>query len=267
MRRSADQSDLITRTIAILRIFAEGGRIVSIKELAEQLDLPPSSVHRVLDRLVKLQIVQRAPNRRYRVGVEYFRLGSLVNRKLRILECAKPVIAEIAQHSGETCQVVLYQPNYTQMTVAARIEPPNALHNGVRMYRRLPLAWGAIGRAMLAWLDEDAVDEALRISTPAPLTRELPPKLSKIRSQLDEIRHSGYAVSSGQLFSHEAIGIAAAFFDAADEIAGCLCVVAPKNRCGPAATSALAADLIAHSSRLSRVLGSSCAGTNGDHVS
>jgi DNA-binding IclR family transcriptional regulator len=256
MKRSVDQSDLITRTVAILRIFAEGGRVISIKEIADELALPPSSVHRVLDRLVKLQVVQRAPNRRYRVGVEYFRLGTLVNRKLGILERAKPIMVEMAEQSQETCQVVLYQPNYRQMTVAARIEPPNALHNGVRMYRRMPLAWGAIGRAMLAWLDEDMVDEALRISTPSPVTHAPAPKANRIRSQLSEIRESGYASASGELFSHEAVGIAAPFFDADDDIAGCLCVVAPKDRCGSAQTSALASDLISHSRRLSRILGS-----------
>jgi DNA-binding IclR family transcriptional regulator len=256
MKRSGDHSDVITRTIAILRIFAEGSRVISIKEVADELGLPPSSVHRVLDRLVKLQIVQRAPNRRYRVGVEYFRLGTLVNRKLRVLERAKPVMADLAEHSQETCQVVLYQPSYRQMTVAARIEPPNALHNEVQMYRRLPLAWGAIGRAVMAYLDEDVVQEALRISTPSPVTHEPPPKAKNIRSLLSEVRESGYAVVSGELLSPEAVGIAAPYFDLDGEVVGSLCVVVPKKRCGPAAESELAASLVAHSRRLSRVLGS-----------
>lgn len=256
MKRSHDQTDVITRTIAILRIFAEGSRVISIKEVAEELGLPPSSVHRVLDRLVKLQIIQRAPNRRYRVGVEYFRLGTLVNRKLRVLERAKPVMADLAEHSHETCQVVLYQPSYHQMTVVARVEPPNALHNEVQMYRRLPLAWGAIGRALMACLDEEVVQEALRISTPSPVTHEPPPKARNIRALLGEVRDSGYAVVSGELFSHEAVGIAAPFFDAGGDVAGSLCIVIPKARCSPAAESELAGSLVAHSRRLSRVLGS-----------
>ena len=255
MRRSHDQTDVITRTIAILRIFAEGSRVISIKDVADGLGLPPSSVHRILDRLVRLQIVQRAPNRRYRVGVEYFRLGTLVNRKLRVLERAKPIMADLAEHSQETCQVVLYQPSYYQMTVVARIEPPNALHNEVQMYRRLPLAWGAIGRALLACLNEEVVQEALRISTPSPVTHKPPPKAKNIRALLSEVRESGYAVASGELFSHEAVGIAAPFFDAGGDVAGSLCMVVPKRRCRPAAEAELAASLVAHSRRISRGLG------------
>jgi len=259
MRRSVDQSDLITRTVAVLRIFAEGARIISIKEIAEELRLPPSSVHRLLDRLCRLQIVQRAPNRRYRVGTEYFRIGSLVNRKLNILERAKPILAEVARNSRESSQIVLYQPRYRQVMVAARIEPPTAIHNGVQMYRRLPLAWGAIGHVVMAWLDDDTVSEALRISPPSPVTHELPPGPSRIRSQLEEVRQSGYATVSGQLFSSEAIGIAAPFFDADDEVAGCLCIVAPKRRYGSSGAAELAGDLVSYSKRLSRTLGSTLA--------
>jgi DNA-binding IclR family transcriptional regulator len=255
MKRSTDQSDLITRTVAVLRIIAEGSNIISIKEISDQLQLPPSSVHRLLDRLVKLQIVQRAPNRRYRVGVEYFRLGTLVNKKLKTLELAKPIMSELAQRTHETCQVVLYQPTYRQMTVAARIEPANALHNGVRMYRRLPLAWGAIGHVMLAWLDDYSLQDALRSSPPSPVTRARPPKPNEIKTLLKDIRQSGFAVASGELFSHEAIGIAAPFFDAEECVAGSLCAVAPKARCDNATTLLVADDLIAQARRLSRFLG------------
>jgi DNA-binding IclR family transcriptional regulator len=238
-----------------MRVFAEGDRVISIKDVADRLNLPPSSVHRLLNRLVKLQIIQRAPNRRYRVGTEYFRLGALVNRKLRVLELAKPLLSEIARRGNETCQVVLYQPHYRQMTIAARIEPPQALHNSVQMYERLPLAWGAIGRVMLAWLDTNTVREALRASPPSPLTNDLPPKADTLQPVLAEIRDVGYARGSGQLISHDAVGIAAPFFDAGGDIAGCFSIVAPKARCGRDEEAKVGEQLIGQAQRLSRMLG------------
>jgi DNA-binding IclR family transcriptional regulator len=253
--RANDSQGITARVIAVLRVFAEGETILTVKQIAERSMLPPPTAHRMLEHLLALGMVERAPQRRYRVGTEFFRIGSLVGQKMRLVQIARPVMQEIVRLCKETCGLSVYLPGKRQLTVAAKIDPPEPLRYRMTMLERQSPVWGAVGRAILAYLPPEEIDEILAEAPPCPFTGRLPPDAVSFRRTLDEVRLNGYAIARGELLSSETIAIAAPFFAAGGQVLGNLCVIAPRSRVALEAEPRIV-DIVTHQAgRLSALLG------------
>ena len=64
-----ERGSALSKALDVLRIIAESERAVGLAELAEQLELPRPTLHRVLQQLVEEQLILRAAQKdRYVVG-------------------------------------------------------------------------------------------------------------------------------------------------------------------------------------------------------
>jgi DNA-binding IclR family transcriptional regulator len=253
--RSNDSQGIAARVITVLRVFAEGETILSVKQIADRSKLPPATAHRMLEHLLALGIVERAPQRRYRVGAEFFRIGSLVGQKLRLVQVARPVMREIVRRCNETCGLSLYLPGKRQITLAAKTDPTEPLRYRMTMLERQSPVWGAVGRSILAYLSPDEIDEILAEAPPCPFTGRPPPDAESFHHALEDVRLKGYAVARGELLSSETIAVAAPFFAAGGQVLGNLCVVAPHSRVSAEAEPQIINTVLYQAGRLSGLLG------------
>jgi len=79
--RGRDRTDglgTVRRVLALLRLLAESDGGQSVKQIAETLALPSSTVHRLLGQLTDQGFAERELPRLYRAGREFSRLGGLV---------------------------------------------------------------------------------------------------------------------------------------------------------------------------------------------
>ena len=253
--RTNDGQGIAARVVAVLRVFAEGETILSVKQVAERSMLPPATAHRMLEHLLALGMVDRAPQRRYRVGAEFFRIGSLVGQKLRLVQVARPVMREIVRLCNETCGLSLYLPGKRQLTLAAKMDPTEPLRYRISMMERQSPVWGAVGRSILAYLPFDEIDEILAEAPPCPFTGRPPPDSLTFRRTLDDVRCKGYAVARGELLSNETVAIAAPFFAAGGQVLGNLCIIAPRSRVDAEVESQIIDTVVHQAGRLSALLG------------
>lgn len=245
---------LTARIIGVLRAFAEGETVLSVKQLSARLSLPPSTVHRLLDQLLTLGIVDRAPQRRYRVGTELFRIGSLLGHKLPIVEVARPLMQEVVQRCNETCTLSLYLPATRQRLLAAKIDPTHPLRLKLRMHEHQSPLWGAAGRAILAFLPDPEVKAILAEAPRCPFTGRAPPDVRRLKSALGEVRSKNYAIAYGELLSRGTVAVAAPVFGA-NGVLGNLCIIAPVFRAGADCEPHFAGLVMRQAHRLSALLG------------
>ncbi|HUN50810.1 MAG TPA: IclR family transcriptional regulator [Candidatus Sulfotelmatobacter sp.] len=253
--RAGDSQGIAARVVAVLRVFAEGEGVLSVKQVAERTRLPAATTHRMLEHLLSLGMVERAPQRRYRVGAEFFRIGSLVGQKLRIVQVARPVMREIVRLCNETCGLSLYLSGRRQLTLVAKVDPTEPLRYRMSMLERQSPVWGAVGRSIMAYLPPDEVDEILAEAPPCPFTGRPPPDAASFQLTLDEVRQKGYAVARGELLSNETIAVAAPFFAAGGQVLGNLCVVAPRSRVAAEVEPQIVSTVVYQAGRLSSLLG------------
>ena len=83
---AAKPTSYVKQVFCILRLFAEGSETLGVKEISEQLTLPPSSMRRILEPLMQLGLVERAPLRRYRVGTELFCIAARIENRFELIE-------------------------------------------------------------------------------------------------------------------------------------------------------------------------------------
>ena len=215
------------RLIGILVAIADGPDVLSIKALSERLGLAPSSIHRVLAPLVSAGLIDRAPQRRYQIGTEFFRIAACVESRFLVSSAAKPIMQKIVNRTGESCLLGILNRSQKSIVMAHAVEgrlPLNDL-DGV-LANASPLRSG-LGHAIMAWLDDNEVRVMLAT------VRDAAVDLAILRQEFSIIQRQGIAASTRSCSGVKACELAAPFFDESGKVRGSIGVILPKFHIGP----------------------------------
>jgi len=247
---------VIARATAIMRVLCESAEDVSISHISATLGVTPSSVHRLLDDLVRAQWVERTVHHRYRVAFEFYRLGALGSHRITPVELAKPLLNDLVTRCDETAIFAMRVPGEPRMVLASQANPSRPLHWRFQHHIPRSLMWGAPARAILAWVDEPTQRAVLADAPPSPRGRAAPAWATWSR-EAEEIRRRRYAVCRDQ-YTDWAIGYACPVFGLSDVI-GALAFVLPQMRLDMSNERRIVAALQDAAARLSRSLGAPAA--------
>lgn len=203
----------------------------SLKQLALETDLHPSTAHRILAAMTTAGFVERARNGNYRLGIRLLELGNLVKSRLDIRAAALPLMEQLHKQLGESVNLGVRQGDdivYIERTSSGR-STVCAVH---LVGARAPLHVTAVGKLYLAEDQPTAVaDYARRTGLPGVTPHSLT-TLAKLERELEKVRHQGVA------FDNEEIEpglrcIAAPIHDDAGMLVAGLSVSAPAERHDP----------------------------------
>ena len=246
-QRAPADTGTVARAVAVLRAVAESGDGTQIKRISADLRLPASTVHRLLDLLMREGMIERdeeAPT--YRAGREFLRLASVVASRHPLQAIAAPLLEQAVASMNETAYLCLYLPREHRLTFAAHVESTHPLGYRVRSHEPQTLLTGASGRSILAFLPADEVD--------AVLAREGVAGRPDVAPDLAAIRARGYALSLGQRIAG-AVGIFAPVFGAGGRVTGSLGFTIPEQRFDPAREAEFAQEACRLATELSAGLG------------
>jgi IclR family acetate operon transcriptional repressor len=185
----------IGRAFEILSwLSAADGKPAGPREIARELGMTPSTVHRLLAQLEDEGLVRSLPEGRYELGLEFLRLAWLASGAGSLRELALPHLRALAAAAGETAILASYDPARLEACVVATVESDQPVRFVPGLHERRPLAAGALGRAILAFLpDRDRAEVVARGLPPiAPATITDP---AALELALEETRAKGYARS------------------------------------------------------------------------
>ncbi|OYY53758.1 MAG: IclR family transcriptional regulator, partial [Polynucleobacter sp. 24-46-87] len=80
---------VVDRMMNLLDALALHEDSTSLKLLAEETELHPSTAHRILNDLVACRLVERGDGGTYRLGLKLLELGNLVKARLSVREAAQ----------------------------------------------------------------------------------------------------------------------------------------------------------------------------------
>ena len=190
----------------------------------------------------------------YRAGRELFRIASLVVQQFDAGQVVRPVIESLRDATGETCFFTMYLPAAREATVVEVARAPHPLRYQVERFTHIPLAWGALGRSILAHLPAEDVARILADAGPASATGRRLPAAGTLRAELSRIARRGYAISRGHNIAG-AVGLASAVLDAAGGVVGSIGLTMPESRLTPAHAERFPDLVASHARRLSDTLG------------
>jgi DNA-binding IclR family transcriptional regulator len=182
------------KMLDVLDSFSIVDRELSVIEIAERTSFPRSTVHRLVDslRLVGL-LEQEASRERYRLGLKLFQLGNTALANMPLYREAGPFISTLAKLSGETVQLCVFDG--TQMVFVDRMGERARPHNTVTTLEATSCHSTAIGKVTLAYQSEATIERiiqrGLQSYTPATITDP-----ARLREELTAIRARGYAIDN-----------------------------------------------------------------------
>lgn len=176
--RNDDSSDkynvpALERGLRILGEFGRETRSLGAPELARRLDLPRSTVFRLLSTLENMGFLERGEgSNEYRLGMAVLRLGFEYLSSLELTELGQPVLARLCDAIQHPCNLVVRDGR--SIVYVAKVTPPRPLVSSVKVGTRLPAHATVLGRILLAdlslpelrWLYPEEHLESFTSNTP-----------------------------------------------------------------------------------------------------
>ena len=213
----------VDRAIRVLTAL-QGARRMTLSELAARLELPPSTVHGIVKTLVGHgMVVQEHGSSRYQLGPAVLRLGNVYLDTLELRSKAIPWAEDLARRTGLAVRtgVLLLED-----VVIIHHEPrPDGSRQMPEVGIVIPAHASALGKAMLAFLDDDA-DRVLSPPRLRSMTGETVTSREELREQLAVVARTGVATEEDEAVIGEC-ALAGAVFDATGAVAGAIGVVVP----------------------------------------
>ena len=217
----------VDRAVRILKALSGGTGRLGVSELSARLGLAKGTVHGLLRTLQAHGLVEQHPDTdKYQLGPE---LLNLSNRYLDLNELRSRSLAWselLALRTQEAVRVAVLHGRGA--LVVHHVFRPDASLQILEVGLVLPLHATALGKAALAYVDEEAVDDLLADNL-SRLTRHTLTTPAAVRRELEFVRSRGFAREREEAILGEG-GIAAAIFTRSGEPVGAIGIAGPRER-------------------------------------
>ena len=182
----------VARIFELIEVLAAHPAGASLQRLAEDAHLAKSTTHRLLGSLVSLgYAAQDGETGKYRLTLKMFEISSGIVNSMDVMSVAKVHLERLAQRTGEAVHLVIRD---AQDIVYIYKTESGPMRMSSRVGLRSPLYCTGVGKAILATLTEEEVEDVWRHSNPQKLTGRTVTDLPALCAQLNEVRACGYAI-------------------------------------------------------------------------
>lgn len=216
----------LLRSLELLELLKEPDHKFTIAELSDKMELPPSTVHRILQTFCERKYIIRDEHAHtYQLGPALISLGRAAANNVRIQEAALPILKNLSYVTREDSYLMIQVGN--KGLVLDKMDGPNHLKVVEEFGYEMDLHCGAIRKVLLAYQSDEYISYYLDHILDRP---ESFPQTSRnaLATELATIRELGIAVSHGE-YVHDAVGIGAPVFGM-DSISASVGIIAPYSR-------------------------------------
>lgn len=217
----------VERALDILLCFSREKPVLTLTQIAEQVDLHKSTVYRLLATLERKRFVQRDQvNGAYRLGTQLVELGFSVRRNANITDLATPYMQRLALEHRETVDLAIFED--TAVVYLQVIESSQRIKIAAAPGERLPAFCTATGKAFLAYLPDDQVRKIFKKSL-RKYTEHTRLSYAELSKSLQATRERGYAISEEE-FESGINAVASPILDTNQHPIAAIAVVGPAFR-------------------------------------
>jgi DNA-binding IclR family transcriptional regulator len=178
----------LERAFAILDEVAR--RPAGVTAIAERVQLPKSTVARLLATLEDVDAVERFEGARWRIGPGVEALTAAVSPERSLIASARPYLVDLVAELGEDAGLGL--PDGNEVLYVDQVESDNPVQVRDWTGTRAPMHAVPSGLVLLAEWPDDALEAYLRGGL-AALTQRTLTDQARLRRRLVEVRHAGCA--------------------------------------------------------------------------
>ena len=218
----------VVRAARLLKSFSRERPEMGITELAHVLQLPPSSVYRLVSSLESEGLIEQdLTTGKYRLSLEVFLLGVQVLDRMGFGEHALPLLRKLSELSGETVNMGALREGV--VVYLYKVESPKVLKASFALGGQAPAHCTAIGKMLMAYLSDREVEELVR---QRPMEKWGPNAITSLPELKEELRKTyerGYSIDDEE-FAPNTRCIGAPVRDYLGEVVAAITISGPAQR-------------------------------------
>ena len=242
----------IVKGMAVLEALVASREPMGVSELARQVGLTKSNVHRYLQTFVGLGYAATAGGGRYAATLRIWQQGAKVIERLDLRHAIRPIMDQLARATLETVHLAISEG--AEVIYVDKAEGVHSVRAFSEIGERAPAHCSATGKVFLAFDPtalRDTLAHPLRAYTPRTITD---PAL--LTAAVDDVRQAGIAVNRGE-WEAAVGGVAAPVWGPDDRIVASMGLTLPLSRFTEENQATLVAQVRAAAAEGSRALGAS----------
>jgi IclR family transcriptional regulator, acetate operon repressor len=220
-------ASVLLNAIEVLRCFTVEQPLQGVTEIAAKVGLHKSTVSRILATLEQEDLVERdQPSRRFRLGLGLISVAGPLLADLDERRAAYPVLQELAEATGETSALMVWNNNET--VCVEQVPSRRQVKHTSPLGTRYNTAWSASIQIFLA---QEGPEKARNLITAGQINLPSPTgaNIEKYLRRLNTVTSQGYAINYGET-SPDEVGVAAPVFDHRGAATAAVMVAAPRYR-------------------------------------
>ena len=220
-------NNTLIKGLRLLELLATHTQPMGVSELAQELELGASNVHRLLQALVQLgYAINEEGKGRYRATLKVWELGAHALHKLDFRERAAPAMRMLLAECNETVHLSVLSGE--EVIYIDKLDSPEPVRAYSSIGGRAPAHCVATGKVLLAWREESLTQ--LMVARPLPSYTDSTLKdTAALALELEQVRQSGYAVNRGEWRS-SVWGLAAPIRNATGAVVAAIGISGPAER-------------------------------------
>jgi DNA-binding IclR family transcriptional regulator len=147
--------------------------------------------------LERHHMVERTAGGKFRLGLRLFDFGNRAIEQYDLRDRAQPHLRRLVSDTEETAHLALLEA--ARVIYIDKIEPTRAVRMITRVGASNPVHCTAVGKAILAFLPEDRVNDIIRRTRFERFTTRTISNEDALRIEIDKTRRRGYAVDDEEL--------------------------------------------------------------------
>lgn len=184
-----ERASAIGKVVAVVEMLATENRVSNI---ARAVQLPTSTVHRILQELVKVGWARDDDVHSYMLGVRLLAITARADNSAYLVRVGLPILRKLRDATDRTVHLSVRQSD--EMIYAAKLEGHRAYQMRSHVGLSIPLHCTATGKALLAALSVDEV-QAIVARTGLPRhTEHTITDLDMFLEHLEAVRRQGFAL-------------------------------------------------------------------------
>lgn len=208
MARASAGRSVLQQHLRVLDAFDALNPTMTLSEITRTTDMPHSTVHRIVNELVRERLLERGPERTFRLGLRLWEFGARTPGVTGLREAAQPWIAAANARLRQHVQLGVRVD--TDVLFIEHMSANNSVVNATLVGGRVPLHASSSGIVLLAHAHRSVIDDVIATGM-NPYTDHTISSEIELRRALRRARTDGFAVGHGQIHE-ESMGVAVPVF-------------------------------------------------------
>ena len=219
-----------SKVLSILSLFSQQRPVWQPEEICEVLDFTRATGYRYIKELVDFGLLKKVSARNYSLGPRIIELDYQLRGSDPVLLAADPVMQELSTKTGKEV-VLTVLINRKQVIDTHRVYALNPGQTSVARSRgrQRPMFRAGAPKILLSWLPRHQQKQIYQSHAAEILAHSMGSTWDEFRTQLDQIRKSGFYMSWGELEPELGAAVVPVFNPDGDNVAALNLLDSPEN--------------------------------------